>query len=126
MAYKLVNKTNGMENTKHQTEPMLTLEDFANEALYLDYLENHRNFAKEMFKDNLKLAKSGKIFSCDKWEQVEEILECFDNNDEWIIEELNAMFYVNTNPSNTRQLNTYKRFKQALLKGEIVDIEDDR
>lgn len=124
MAYKLVNKTNGMENTKHQTEPMLKPEDFANEALYLDYLDSHRNFAKEIFKDNIQLAKQGKIFSCSKWEQVEEILECFDNNEEWTIEEIGSMFYVNTNPSNTRQLNTYKKFKQALLKGAIVDIED--
>ena len=127
MAYKLVNKTNGNELKKYiSTENVLKLKDFETEEEYNEYLqslEKKRDFAKEMFCDNIQAAKTGKIVICKTWEQVDEILDCFDNTDAWIFEKIQGVFYIITEPTNTRLNNKFKAFKEALKRGEIVDFE---
>ena len=127
MGYKLVNKTNGNEKFKYFEEEILKRKDFENEEEYSQYLQSlelKRNFAREMFCDNIQTAKTGKIVTCTKWEQVAEILDCFDNTDNWIIEEVQEVFYITTNPKNTKQVNKFKNFKKALENGKIIDLEE--
>ena len=127
MAYKLVNETNGKEKTKFKTINKLKLKDFENEEQYLNYLQGlelTRDFEVEMFNENIQMAKTGKIVICENSKQVNDILECFDKRDHWFIENVEGTYYIITDTTNAKQVNKYKKFKEALKRGEIVDIED--
>ena len=127
MAYRLINKTNGNEKFKYFEEKILRRKDFENEEEYQQYLQSlelKRNFAREMFCDNIQTAKMGKIVTCVTWEQVSEILDCFDDTDNWLIEEIQGTFYIVTDMKNTKQVNKFKKFKNGLKNGEIIDLED--
>ena len=115
MAYKLVNKTNGNELTKYNKENL--------------------DFDGMMFFDNIDQIKQGKIAVCTEWEQVMELLDCFDNNDDFTIEEIKGAFCVvqpeyDTVDKNgkivhhngTTQYNLLKKLKS----GEIIDFENEK
>ena len=112
MAYKLVNKTNGNELTKYNKENL--------------------DFDGVMFFDNIDQIKQGKIAVCTKWEQVMDLLDCFDNNDDFTIEEIKGVFYVVQPEYDTTDKNGkikhYNGIKQynllkQLKSGEIIDFE---
>ena len=115
MAYKSVNKTNGNELKK--------------------YDKKNLDFDGMMFFDNIDQIKKGEIAVCTDWEQVMELLDCFDNNDDFTIEEIEGAFYVVQPEYDTtdedgnvihhkgsKQYNLIKKLKS----GEIIDFESER
>jgi hypothetical protein len=128
MARKIINKTNGTENTLY-VENIKTAEDFASPeefAEYLASLEQKRNFAKEMFNDNLTYIKRGDVAICHTWEQVDELLSCFDDNDDFEIEQFEGMFYIfagKTGKQRTQQKNRFLNLKAAVAEGLIEEID---
>lgn len=115
MAYKSVNKTNGNELKK--------------------YDKKNLDFDGMMFFDNIDQIKKGEIAVCTDWEQVMELLDCFDNNDNFTIEEIKGTFYVVQPEYDTvdkdgniihhkgsKQYNLIKKLKS----GEIIDFENER
>lgn len=128
MARTIVNKTNGTENTLY-VETVLRLEDFKTVEEYQEYLvslEQKRNFAKEMFNDNLTYIKWGDVAICHTWEQVDELLSCFDNNDDFEIEKFKGMFYIFSGKSGkqrNQQKNRFLNLKQAVADGLIEEID---
>lgn len=115
MAYKSVNKTNGNE--------------------LLKYDKKNLDFDGMMFFDNIDQIKKGEIAVCTDWEQVMELLDCFDNNDDFTIEEIKGTFYVVQPEYDTfdkdgnvihhkgsKQYNLIKKLKS----GEIIDFESER
>lgn len=128
MARTIINKTNGTENSLY-VENIKTAEDFESPeefAEYLASLEQKRNFAKEMFNDNLTYIKWGDVAICHTWEQVDELLSCFDNNDDFEIEKFEGMFYIfsgKTAKQRTQQKNRFLNLKQAVAEGLIEEID---
>ena len=128
MARTIVNETNGNE-TNLYVENIKTAEDFESPeefAEYLASLEQKRNFAKEMFNDNLTYIKWGDVAICHIWEQVDELLSCFDNNDDFEIEQFKDMFYVfagKTEKQRTQQKNRFLKLKAAVADGLIEEID---
>jgi hypothetical protein len=131
MANIVMNKTNGKELTKYKPEKILKRKSFESEEAYAEYIERverNTDYKALMFFDNIQAAKNGKIVICQNWEQVEEIMECFDNNEDWLYEKFKDCFYVLTSKpesnQRTAQLNKFKAFKESALKSEIVDLEN--
>lgn len=128
MARTIVNETNGNENNLY-VENIKTAEDFESPeefAEYLASLEQKRNFAKEMFNDNLTYIKWGDVAICHTWEQVDELLSCFDNNDDFEIEQFKGMFYIfagKTEKQRTQQKNRFLKLKAAVADGLIEEID---
>ena len=128
MARTIVNETNGNENNLY-VENIKTAEDFESPeefAEYLTSLEQKRKFAKEMFNDNLTYIKWGDVAICHTWEQVDELLSCFDNNDDFEIEQFKDMFYVfagKTEKQRTQQKNRFLKLKAAVADGLIEEID---
>lgn len=128
MARTIVNETNGNENNLY-VENIKTIEDFESPeefAEYLASLEQKRNFAKEMFNDNLTYIKWGDVAICHTWEQVDELLSCFDNNDDFEIEQFKGMFYIftgKTEKQRTQQKNRFLKLKAAVADGLIEEID---
>ena len=108
----VINKPNGNEN--HYKKETETATNVAK-----------RNFDAEMFSDNFTRVKKGGIAVCENWEQVEQILECFNENDHWQIEEFKGTFYILSNPK-TRQLNRFNKFIKAIEAGEIIELDDEK
>jgi hypothetical protein len=94
MAYKLANKTNGQEFKKYDNK----VEDF--DAV--------------MFYDNLEQLKQGFICACMNEKQVNDLLECFDNRNDFIVENIDGVFYL-TQP-------VYDEIKKDKKTGETVII----
>lgn len=115
MGYKLVNKTNGLEKTK--------------------YISKEEDCDAIMFYDNLEQLKQGLICACFNKKQVNELLECFDNRDEFIIEDVDGVFYLTqpvydeikkdkkTGKTITVHHNgaTQKNIIKKLKAGEVID-----
>lgn len=131
MANIVMNKTNGKELTKYKPEKILKRKSFKSEEAYEEYIERverNTDYKALMFFDNIQAAKNGKIVICQNWEQVEEVMECFDNNEDWLYEEFKGYFYVLTSipesKQRTAQLNKFKAFKEGVARSEIIDLEN--
>lgn len=59
---------------------------------------------------NVEAIQQGEYTICCNWEEVEKLLECFDNNEDWIIEQLsNEMFAVLPTNTTTQQKNKFAK-----------------
>lgn len=110
---KVVNKTNGMEVEKL-------------EKVYGDDF-----YQCETFQDALHQIKFGLWAVVPNWEMVDNLLDCFDDNEDFIVEKVGNTFYVcrpdETRPRSKAQLlNQMKRMKDAYAKGEIFELEQIR
>lgn len=129
MGKKLVNKTNGNEATMYEAIKLKRRKDFETDEEFNEYLhtvEKSRNHAKELFEDNIQLARYGQTVICFNWKQVDEVLSCFDNTDDWIIEEVEGNFYIITNPINTQEINRFNKFKEGIKNDEIVELDREK
>ena len=58
---------------------------------------------------NVEAIQQGEYTICCNWEEVEKLLDCFDNNEDWAIEELtNGMFAILPENTTTQQKNKFK------------------
>ena len=59
---------------------------------------------------NVEAIQQGEYTICCNWDEVEKLLDCFDNNEEWTIEELtNGMFAILPENTTTQQKNKFKK-----------------
>ena len=58
---------------------------------------------------NVEAIQQGEYTICCNWDEVEKLLDCFDNNEDWTIEELtNGMFAILPENTTTQQKNKFK------------------
>ena len=58
---------------------------------------------------NVEAIQQGEYTICCNWDEVENLLNCFDNNEDWAIEELsNGMFAILPENTTTQQKNKFK------------------
>ena len=58
---------------------------------------------------NVEVIQQGEYTICCNWDEVEKLLDCFDNNEDWTIEELtNGMFAILPENTTTQQKNKFK------------------
>ena len=99
--YKVVNESNGKEEIRV----------FQSEADQIT------------FDDAVYQIKIGHWAVLPDWDMVEDVLGCFDNNDDFIIEQVGNTFYIGK-PESNRVLNRLEKLKEAYAKGEIFDIDE--
>ena len=59
---------------------------------------------------NVEAIQQGEYTICCNWDEVEKLLECFDNNEDWQIEDLsNGMFAILPSNTTAQQKNKYKK-----------------
>ena len=63
---------------------------------------------KELY-DNVQAILQGEYTVCTGWEQVERLLECFDNNDDWDIRQAGNVFFVLADTASTKEKNLFDK-----------------
>lgn len=102
MATKIYSKTNS---------------NYTLEGKRTDEMNEH----ERLLADNVCAIKRGQMVWCNKWEQVDDLLNVFDNNEDWGIVDIDGVFLVCPIPNCSRV--TKARF-QKVINGEEKEIED--
>lgn len=90
MAYKVLNKSN--EYFKEQQSRLRDGDD-----------------QERQWYDDVKGLEQGEYVVCTKWEQVENILDSFDDNEDFRIEEVRGTFFVLPTNTTTFQKNQFNK-----------------
>lgn len=77
--------------------------------------------ADQQLYDDVNQIIVGNFTHCTKWEQVENILDCFDDNDDFDIREVDGVFFVQGVTGTAK-----KRMFEADIRGDLAESEKEK